>query len=72
MVRCINMAIISVSKNGQAFVTIPKALFEALGWQAGTEIRFEIMGKGKLKLEETGFVNPRKNHEEVQQEKPGV
>ncbi len=40
-----------VNSRGQAFVTIPKALFDALGWKDRTEVDWEIMGKDKIKLE---------------------
>lgn len=40
-----------MSKIGQARVTIPKALFEALGWKHSDNVEWEIIGKNKLKLE---------------------
>lgn len=40
-----------VNSRGQATVTIPKALFDALSWKHGTKVDWEIMGKDKLKLE---------------------
>lgn len=39
-----------VNSRGQVFVTIPKALVEALKWEKGIEVSWEIMGKDKLKL----------------------
>lgn len=40
-----------VNSNGQAYVTIPKAIFEGLKWKHGTKLDVEILGKDKLKVE---------------------
>ena len=43
---------IQVSGKGQVFVYIPKMVAQAMGWWKGTAVNFEVMGKGKLKIEE--------------------
>lgn len=45
------MSKIFINKNNQATTTIPKHLIEAAGWKNGTEIRWEILGKDKFKVE---------------------
>ena len=40
-----------VNSRGQAMVTIPKALFDALGWKDRTPVDWKIMGRDKLMLE---------------------
>ena len=47
------MAKIQVTKKGVFFLYIPLAITEAMGWKKGTVLTCEILGKGKLKLEET-------------------
>ncbi len=36
---------------GQAFLTIPKAIFESMDWKKYDSIDIKILGKDKLKLE---------------------
>jgi hypothetical protein len=38
--------------NNQFFVYIPLAIVEAMGWKKGMVLSCEIVGKGKIKLEE--------------------
>lgn len=38
--------------NNQFFVYVPVAIVEAMGWKKGMVLSCEILGKGKLKLEE--------------------
>lgn len=46
------MTTLSVNrKTGQAYIYMPKALFESTGWKQGDKLSWEILGKDKLKLE---------------------
>ncbi len=45
------MSNICVNKRGQATVTIPRAIFEAMGWKHRTPVNWKVLGFGKLKLE---------------------
>jgi hypothetical protein len=47
----------------QFFVYVPSVITEAMGWKKGTVLSCEILGKGKLKLEE---VKDAKQPQEVQ------
>ena len=46
------MAKIQETKKGAFFLYIPLAITEAMGWKKGTVLECEIIGKGKLKMEE--------------------
>lgn len=51
--------------NNQFFVYVPLAIVEAMGWKKGMIISCEILGKGKLKLEEVKNGTPVKDGAET-------
>lgn len=38
--------------NNQSYITVPKSLVNAKGWESGQELEWEINNKGNLELKE--------------------
>lgn len=38
--------------NNQSYITVPKKLVQAKGWESGQELEWEINDKGRLELRE--------------------